>query len=122
VQSLNVRSLNWRVAGDPAVSCTETHQVILHVGYAKGIEAAKKLEENNIIVNFQATPDEEGFPASGGLRLGVSEMTRFGFGSNEFGKLAGLIRDVVLDGKQVGDEVTSLRRDYQDLKFCFSEE
>ena len=49
-------------------------------------------------------------------------MTRFGFGNNEFRKLAGLIRDVVLDGKKVRDEVTILRRDYQDLKFCFSEE
>lgn len=39
-------------------------------------------------------------------------MTRFGFGNNEFRKLAGLIRDVVLDGKKVRDEVTILRRDY----------
>jgi aminomethyltransferase len=110
------------VAGDPAVSYTETHQVIVNVGYAKGIETAQRLEENNIIVNFQATPDEEGFTASGGLRLGVSEMTRFGFGNDEFTKLAGLIRDVVLDGKKVGDEVVALRRNYQDLRFCFSED
>ena len=110
------------VAGDPAISYTETHQVIVQVGYAKGIETAQRLEENNIIVNFQATPDEEGFTASGGLRLGVSEMTRFGFGNDEFRKLAGLIRDVVLDKKKVGDEVIALRRDYQDLKFCFSED
>jgi hypothetical protein len=33
-----------------------------------------------------------------------------------------VIRDVVLDGKKVRDEVTILRRDYQDLKFCFSDE
>jgi aminomethyltransferase len=110
------------VAGDPAISYTETHQVIVQVGYAKGTETAKKLEENNIIVNFQATPDEEGFTASGALRLGVSEMTRFGFGKDAFQKLAGLIRDVVLDGKNVGDEVIALRRNYRDLKFCFSED
>ena len=98
------------MAGDPAISYTETHQVIVQVGYAKGIETAQRLEENSIIVNFQATPDEEGFTASGGLRLGVSEMTRFGFGNDEFRKLAGLIRDVVLDKKKVGDEVIALRR------------
>lgn len=43
MQSLYARSLNWRVAGDPVISYTEIHQVILQVGYAKGIETAKKL-------------------------------------------------------------------------------
>ena len=43
------------VAGDPGVSYTQTHQVIVNVGYAKGPEAARRLEENNIIVNYQAT-------------------------------------------------------------------
>lgn len=47
------------VAGDPAVGYTETHQVIVRVGYARGPEIAKRLEENNIICNYQATPDEE---------------------------------------------------------------
>lgn len=51
MQSLYARSLNWRVAGDPAISYTETHQVIPQVGDAKGIETAQRLEENNIIVN-----------------------------------------------------------------------
>ena len=33
------------VAGDPAVGYTETHQVIVRVGYARGPEIAKRLEE-----------------------------------------------------------------------------
>ena len=119
--ALSLVDVGLQVAGDPALSYTETHQVLVNVGYAKGIEAAQQLEKNNIIVNFQATPVEEGFTASGALRLGVSEMTRFGFGKEEFKKLASLIRDVVLDGKDVRDEVIALRKDYQDLGFCFSD-
>lgn len=76
------------VAGDPAIGYTETHQVIVSVGYAAGPEVAARLERNNIIANYQATPDEEGFTASGALRMGVNEMTRFGFGKKEFETLA----------------------------------
>ena len=71
----------------------------MDVGYGTGPEVAERLEENNIIVNYQATPDEEGFTASGALRMGVSEMTRFGFGQAEFTELAGLMADCILRGK-----------------------
>ena len=39
------------VAGDPEISFTQTHQVILNVGYGKAAKIARKLEENNIIFN-----------------------------------------------------------------------
>lgn len=42
------------VAGDPANDYTETHQVIVSVGYGAGPEVAERLEQNNIIVNYQA--------------------------------------------------------------------
>ncbi len=58
------------MAGDPAISFTETHQVIVKVEYARAVEAARRLEENNIICNYQAAPDEGGFNASGALRMG----------------------------------------------------
>jgi len=45
------------------------------VGYAKGPAMATWLEKNNLIVNYQALPDDEGFTASSGLRTGVQEMT-----------------------------------------------
>ncbi|UCF97904.1 MAG: glycine cleavage system aminomethyltransferase GcvT [Spirochaetaceae bacterium] len=110
------------VAGDPAVGYTETHQVVVELGYCQGIEAARRLEENNIILNFQASPREEGFTASGALRMGVSEMTRFGMGPEDFRSLAGLIRAAVLDGKSVLDEVIRLRSGFQDLRYCFADE
>jgi aminomethyltransferase len=107
------------VAGDPATGFTETHQVVVEVGYGKGPEVADRLEANNIICNFQATPDEEGFTASGALRLGVSEMTRFGMGEDDFSMLASLMREVITDHADVKEKVKELREGFQDLQFCF---
>ena len=56
-----VKEEGMDVAGDSAMGYTETHQVIVKVGYSKGPEVAERLERNNIIVNYQATPEEEGF-------------------------------------------------------------
>ena len=80
----SLKAAGLEVAGDRAIGYTETHQVIVSVGYGTGPEVAERLERNNIIVNYQATPDEEGFTASGALRMGVSEMTRFGFDAAAF--------------------------------------
>jgi aminomethyltransferase len=110
------------VAGDPAISFTETHQVIVKVEYAKAVEAARKLQENNIICNYQAAPDEEGFTAAGALRLGVQEMTRFGMGPEDFKILAQFIRDVVVAGRPVAKEVTAFRKRFLEMRYCFAEE
>jgi aminomethyltransferase len=109
------------VAGDPAISFTETHQVVMKVEYARGVEAARRLEENNIICNYQAAPDEEGFTAAGALRLGVQEMTRFGMGPADFGTLARYIHDVVANGRTVREEVTAFRKRFLDMRYCFAE-
>ncbi len=108
------------VAGDPQRGYTETHQVIVQVGYGQGVEAARRLERSNIIVNFQATPREEGFTAAGALRLGTAEMTRFGLKEEDFRVVARLIREVVRDGRQVREEVVQLRRGFQELGYCFT--
>ena len=107
------------VAGDPAVDYTETHQVIVRVGYGRGPEVAGRLEDSGIIVNFQAAPDEEGFTAAGALRMGVAEMTRFGMGPEGFARVAELIAAVVKDGAGVADEVRRLRQDYLEMRYCF---
>ena len=108
------------VAGDPDVSYTETHQVILNVGYSKGAEHARSLEENNILVNYQASPEEEGFTASGSLRMGVSEMTRFGMEEVDFGELAELMRDVIVNRAGVKEKVAAFRGRFLEMKYCFS--
>ena len=108
------------VAGDPTISFTETHQVILDVGYAKGPGIARKLEENNLIVNYQAAPMEEGFTASGSLRMGVQEMTRFGMQAADFEELAHLFKDVLLNGKNVKEAVVAFRKRFLEMKYCFT--
>ncbi len=110
------------VAGDPAIGHTETHQVIVEVGYGQGPALAERLEANNIICNYQAAPDEEGFTAAGALRLGVAEMTRFGMGPDDFSALAALMAAVILHGRSVGDEVRDLRHQFRGLGYCFGEE
>jgi len=110
------------VAGDPMLDFTETHQVIVNVGYGRGPEIAARLEANNIICNYQATPDQEGFSAAGALRMGVSEMTRFGMEEEHFKDLAYLIHEVVLKDTDVREETKELRTHFRTLQFCFQEE
>ena len=109
------------VLGDPAIGYTETLQVLVSVGYGEGAEVAEFLEKNNVIVNYQATPDEEGFTASGALRMGVSEMTRFGFGEKEFDALAQLMADCILRRKNISEDVAKLRAGYTKMHYCFDD-
>ncbi len=117
-----LRDQGLDVAGDPDISFTETHQVILNVGYGQGAQIAQNLEAQNIIVNYQATPKEEGFTASGALRMGVSEMTRFGMKESDFQNLAGLMADHILRGSDVQEAIIALRRPFLDMQYCFSPE
>jgi len=107
------------VQGDPAIDFTETHQVIVRVGYGRGHEMATRLERNNVLCNYQGLPDEEAFTAAGGLRLGVAEMTRFGMCEPDFGELAGLMADVILRDAVVTAQVSDLRARFLELQFCF---
>ncbi|RJQ86933.1 MAG: glycine cleavage system aminomethyltransferase GcvT [Desulfobacteraceae bacterium] len=109
------------VAGDPSIDFTETHQVIVKVGYSQGPAMAQRLEANNIICNYQAAPEEEGFTASGALRLGVAEMTRFGMQTKDFAVLAELIADAILRAKEVKEKVLALRQQFLDLRFYFDD-
>lgn len=115
----SLKSYGLDVVGDPAIDYTETHQVIVSVGYGEGAEIAERLEQNNVIVNYQATPDEEGFTASGALRMGVSEMTRFGFEEKDFDQLASLMADCILRGREIKADVEQLRARHTEMRYCF---
>lgn len=117
----SLKSYGLDVVGDPAIDYTETHQVIVSVGYGEGAEIAERLEQNNIIVNYQATPDEEGFTASGALRMGVSEMTRFGFEEKDFDQLASLMADCILRGREIKGDVEHLRASHTEMRYCFDD-
>jgi len=109
------------VAGDQEVSYTQTHQVIVNVGYSIGPKIAARLEDNNIITNYQACPEEEGFTASGAIRIGVSEMTRFGMEADDFKTLAEIISDLIINKKNVKDKIIEFRKNFLDMKYCFNE-
>lgn len=109
------------VQGDPGIDHTETHQVVVKVGYARGPEVALALEQSNIICNYQALPEDEGFTASSGLRLGVSEMTRFGMKEKDFEAVAELMAEVILRNKHVARETSRLRKGFLKLNYCFSD-
>ena len=116
-----LNSCGVHVEGDPALDFTETHQVIVNVGYSRGCEMARQLEGNNIIVNYQALPSDESFTASSGIRTGVQEMTRFGMKENDFEAFAEFFADAV-KGRSVADEVARFRDGFQDMQYCFEDE
>ena len=117
--ALALKDCGLDVAGDPGIDYTETHQVVVRVGYARGAEIARRLEDNNIILNYQAAPDEEGFTASGALRMGVSEMTRFGMEAGDFQQLAQLMADVIIHHKSLQQDVAKFRKRFGTLRYCF---
>jgi aminomethyltransferase len=109
-----------QVEGEPAIGYTETHQVVIRVGYSKGPEIARLLENNNVIVNYQALPDDEGFTAGSGIRMGVQEMTRFGMKENDFDELARCIADIVLRNRNAVLEVSEFRRRFGKMEYCLT--
>ncbi|MEE8420167.1 MAG: serine hydroxymethyltransferase, partial [Dehalococcoidales bacterium] len=110
------------VEGDLAVDFTETHQVVLRVGYGRGVEIADRLEKNNLIVNYQALPDDEAFTASSGLRMGVQEMTRFGMRESDFGEVAEFIAGVIIRDRDVSQSVAGFREKFTRMQYCLPEE
>jgi aminomethyltransferase len=110
------------VEGDPKVGYTETHQVIVRVGYGKGPMIAERLEENNIIVNYQGAPDDEAFTTASCLRMGVQEMTRFGMREEDFAQLAEYMSQVILHNRPVAKEVSQFKKRFTEMKYCLPEE
>ena len=109
------------VQGNPKLGYTQTHQVVVVVGYAQGTIIAEELEASNIIVNYQAIPTDESFTSSSGLRMGVAEMTRFGMKEDDFSEFASLFAEAA-NGRSVGEEVARFRKRFQNLHYCFDNE
>jgi glycine/serine hydroxymethyltransferase len=111
------------VEGDPADGYTDTHQVIVRVRkYGTGEEVARRLENNNIICNYQALPDDASFIESSGIRTGVQEMTRFGMVEKDFDYLAGLVADAVVRQADVKANASEYRTKFLEMKFCLPPE
>jgi len=107
------------VEGDEADGFTETHQVLIRVtDFGNGMDIARRLEENNIVTNYQALPDDETFLEPSGIRMGVQEMTRFGMKEKDFDTLSGLIADVVIKNSPAKDEVKAYRQNFLNMSYC----
>ena len=108
-----------QVEGDEADGFTETHQALIRIkDYGNGMDIARRLEDNNIVTNYQALPDDETFLEPSGIRMGVQEMTRFGMREDDFDKLSGLIAEVVIHNKNVKEEVKKYRQNFLEMKYC----
>ena len=54
-----------------------------------------------------------------GIRRGVQEMTRFGMGEAEMARIAELIHDCLVQGKNVEDECRRLRAAHAEIRFGY---
>jgi glycine hydroxymethyltransferase len=103
---------------------TESHQVAVNMRrFGGGEKVSINLELNDIIINMNMLPHEslKNHDHPEGVRLGVQEMTRFGMGEGEMERVAELVKEVVVDQKDVREEVHRFRSDYQSVKYCYDE-
>ena len=102
---------------------TESHQVVANVEKEGGGDAiAKKLEGANIILNKNIISGDTANPDKPkGIRLGVQEMTRYGMKENEMKIIAGLIREIILSGRDIEimkEKVIEFRKNFQEVRYC----
>ena len=96
---------------------TRSHQIAVDVsGFGGGVTVALRLEEQDIIVNYNMLPGDQDPRNPSGLRVGVQEMTRFGMKEAEMGELAVLIADAIRE-KQVKDAVNRLRGRFVEMQY-----
>jgi glycine hydroxymethyltransferase len=104
---------------------TRTHQVIADVRpFGGGLEVAHRLAAANIITNKNLIPGDgpEQWDYPSGLRLGTTEVTRFGMKEAEMEQIADLIADL-LHGRRgteaVRRDAVGLRRSFPRLHYCY---
>ncbi len=96
---------------------TQSHMIAVNVAqWGGGVETAKRLEKNDIIVNYNMLPGDADPRNPSGLRIGVPEMTRFGMDERAMGELAQLLHDAIL-GKNVKAQVNALRGRFTEMKY-----
>ncbi|WP_052888635.1 serine hydroxymethyltransferase [Thermogemmatispora carboxidivorans] len=96
---------------------TRSHMIAVNVAaWGGGVEVARRLEANDIIVNYNMLPGDADPRNPSGLRIGVQEMTRFGMDERAMGELAQLMHDAIR-GKQVREAVHQLRARYLEMRY-----
>ena len=121
-----LNDVGFKVLGESR-GYTQSHQIAVNVlDYSDGGKVEAELEKANIIVNRQLIPGDikagRNYFHPGGIRLGVSEITRLGMKENEMKEIAAFIKQIIIekkDPKKVLPKVKSWRKDYQKVKYCF---
>jgi glycine hydroxymethyltransferase len=85
---------------------TKSHVVLVdlsNLGNANGAYVQDELEKHHILANKNLLPWDPRFGRNAlnptGLRIGVQEVTRLGFGTNEMEEIAIMMRKVLIDGQ-----------------------
>jgi glycine hydroxymethyltransferase len=96
---------------------TKSHMIAVNVAqWGSGVEVARRLEVNDLMVNYNMVPGDTDPRNPSGLRIGVSEMTRFGIEERTMGELAQLIHDAIR-GKNVKEQVHALRSRFTMMQY-----
>lgn len=119
-------SCGFKVLGEKQ-NYTQSHQVAVNVlDYSDGGTVEVDLEKANIIVNRQLIPGDikagRNYFHPGGIRLGVSEITRLGMRRDQMLQIANLLRQVIIDKKdplEIQNTVKELRQNHQTVHYCF---
>ena len=106
---------------------TKSHQIAVNVlDYSDGGKIEIDLEKANIIVNRQLIPGDikagRNYFHPGGIRLGVSELTRLGYVQSDMQDVAQFIKQVIIDKKdpkKIKSKVKSFRKNFQKVHYCF---
>jgi glycine hydroxymethyltransferase len=106
---------------------TQSHVILIDITkYGDGGTIEETLEKANVIINRNLLPWDikEGrhFMHPGGIRLGVSEVTRLGMKESEMTEIAEFIKRAIIDKEpleKVGTDVAEFRKEYQKVHYCF---
>jgi len=106
---------------------TQSHVILIDITkFGDGGTIEETLEKANIIINRNLLPWDikEGrhFMHPGGIRMGVSELTRLGMKEAEMVEIAEFVKRAIVDKHPVEDirkSVAEFRRDYQKVHYCF---
>jgi len=121
-----LNSFGFKVLGE-SKGFTQSHQIAVNVlDYSDGGKVEADLEKVNIIVNRQLIPGDikagRNYFHPGGIRLGVSEITRLGMKQDQMKEIALYMKEVIIDkmeSKKILTKVKEFRKKYQKVHYCF---
>jgi glycine hydroxymethyltransferase len=106
---------------------TQSHVILIDITkYGDGGTIEETLEDANIIINRNLLPWDikEGrhFTHPGGIRMGVSEVTRLGMKETEMVEIADFVKRAIIDKEpleKIRSDIAEFRKGYQRVQYCF---